>query len=196
MSTKSFLGLLGVVLVLGGSLGGSFVGGIALGKSQGEEVTPNSAPAQPTASPGQQSSGQSDGDSLNQLRQRIQSGQASPEELAQFRQQFQGQLTEGAGGRGFAGRGGLTGTIENIEGNTVTINTLQGPLQATIVEETTIQRFAVGTLADLLAGVRVTVTDQRGEDGTVEASSILIIPGGAGSLPEGGFFRRDRQQQR
>ena len=195
MSTKAFVMLLVAVLILGGSLGGAFAGGVVLGKSQGEEVAQSSLPAQSTSNLGQQSSGQLGQEQLDQFRQQIQSGEFSQQDLDQFRQQFQGQFGQGFAGRGFAGGGGLSGTIEEIQGNTVTVNTSQGPLQATIGADTTIQMFTEGTLADLQAGLRVTVIGQRGEDGTVEARSILITPEGGDGVFEGGLFSGDRQQR-
>ena len=181
MRAKSFMLLVAAVLVLGGSLGGAFVGGIALGKGQGAEAAEIGVMSRPVPGLGQQFSGQSDGASLQQLRQRIQSGQATSEELAELRQQF-------GSGQGFRSRGGLSGTIEAIDGNTVTVNTSQGALRATIGAETTIQMLAEGTLADLLEGMRVTVVGQRGDDGSVQASSIFIAPEGADAFFGGGFF--------
>ena len=67
----------------------------------------------------------------------------------------------------------MTGTIEAIVGNIVTLNTTQGPLEATIGEDTAIQMFAEGTLSDLLTGARITVTGERGEDGTAVATSSV-----------------------
>ncbi len=107
--------------------------------------------------------------------------------MDQFRQQFQGQFGHG-GLQRFAGGGGLSGTIEEIQGNMLIVNTPQGSLQATIGADTTIQMFAEGTLADLQTGLRVTVIGERGEDGTVQASSILLTPEGAGD-----FFSRGSQ---
>ena len=96
-----------------------------------------------------------------------------------------------AGGGGFSG-GGLTGTIEEVQGNTVTVNTPQGPLQASIGTDTVIQLFANGTLADLLVGMRVTVIGQPGADGTVQATSIVLIPEGSTGFLGGDSFFRDR----
>jgi hypothetical protein len=110
---------------------------------------------------------------------------ATTSSLDALRQQFQETLGPG---QDSTGRGGLAGTIESVEGNTVTVNTAQGPLQATIGADTTIQTFAEGTLADLEPGLQVTVTGQRAEDGSVQATSILITPEGAVSFPGGGFF--------
>ncbi|MCH7745263.1 MAG: hypothetical protein IIC84_04235 [Chloroflexi bacterium] len=131
--------------------------------------------------------GQLDQEQLDQLRQQFQ---------GQFgggggNQQFQGQFTQGAGGgQGFGGRGDLTGTVESIVDGIITIETPRGPLQATITDDTTIQRFSQGTLSDLPVGAQVRVTGQQGEDGTFEATSVFMLPedgfgvGGFG----GGFF--------
>ncbi|MBI2164871.1 MAG: hypothetical protein HYU29_00480 [Chloroflexi bacterium] len=176
MVTKGFVALLVAVLVLGGGLGGAFAGGIALGKSQGEKEARSAQPARSTPVSGQQSQ-----------------GQMSQEQLQQMRQQFQGQLGQG-GDQGLMGRGGLTGTVEKIEGNVVTINTAQGPLRATISADTAIQMMSTGTARDLKMGLTVTVVGQRGEDGTVTARSVLITPEGDAGFFGGGFFG-GRQQQ-
>ena len=183
MNTKSFVTLVIAVLVLGGSLGGAFVGGIALGKNQEDDVALNSTSTELPSGTDQQASGQLTQEQLDQLRQQIQSGEFDPENRDQLRQQFQDQFGQGGpGGLGFGGAGGLSGTIEGIEDNTVTINTAQGPLQATIGADTTIQIFVEGTLTDLENGTQVTVRGQRGEDGTVEATSITVTPEGLGGL--------------
>ena len=143
--------------------------------------------------------GQTGQPDLSDLRQRFQSGEITQEELAQLRQQFQGQAGGAQGGQGFGGAGGgqggfggggLAGTVESLDGNTLTINTTQGPLLAALGEETVIQMFAEGSLSDLEVGTRVTVTGQRSEDGTVEAVSILIVPEGGQGFPAGGFGGR------
>jgi hypothetical protein len=180
-TTKAFVSLLIGMLVLGGSLGGAFVGGMALGKSQEAEASQDALPALPSSS----------------LAQGF-SGELSQEERDRFRQQFQAQLgggDQGFTGRGFPGGTGLTGTIERVEGNAVTVNTPQGPLQVTIGADTTIQMFTVGAQEDLLAGVRVTVTGQRGEDSTVQATRILIVPEGEDNLFGGGSPFGGRRQQ-
>ena len=181
MNTKSFMSLIVATLVLGGSLGGAFIGGIALGKSQAEEVSSNSAPISSTDQPTQ---GQ-----LDALREQIQLGQFDPENREQFRQQFQGQFGRGGGGGDGFGGGGLTGLIEEILGDIVTVNTSQGPLLANIGPDTTIQLFTEVTLADLLVGMNITVIGRPGEDGTVQAVSIVLAPeGSAGFLGRGSRF--------
>jgi len=187
MNTKAFVLLLVGVLLLGGSIGGAFAGGIALGKSQGEDVAEGDLAVESTLSLGQQPSGQqtlgqAGQEQMAELRERIRSGQISEEDMAQMREQFLGPV-----GQDFAMRGGLTGAIEEIEGGTITVNTSQGPLQAIVGEDTTIQKFAEVTLSDLLEGMQVTVIGQPGEDGAVEAVSIVVIPEGAGGFMGGGF---------
>ena len=170
MNTKAFASLLVGILLVGAIIGGAFAGGMALGESRGEEEAQSSLQTGSTSG----------------LPEGFQ-GQLTQEQLDQLREQFQGRLGQGAESEGLAGRGGLTGTIEKVEGNTVTINTPQGPLQATIGADTTIQRYTEGTPKDLEEGVQVTVMGQRGEDGTVQATSILITPEGISGFP-GGFF--------
>ena len=168
MNSKAFVLLVVAILVLGGGLGGAFAGGVVVGKGQNEEAPTNSLPQSPS----------------NQTQTPFDPSQLSQEELDQLRDQFQGQRPGGGGtgfdGTGFGVRGGLTGTIDGIEGSVVTVNTSQGPLVATVGADTTIQVTVQGSLEDLKPGVQVTVIGQRGEDGTVQARSILITPEGAG----------------
>ena len=194
MSGKSFFVMLVAVLVLGGGLGGAFVGGIALGKGQDDSETPAAATQQANAgltqAPGNASANGAGQTSLDQIRQRIQSGEVTPEELAQLREQFQGGAG-GAGGAfgGFAGRdgvAGVTGTIESIEGATLTVNTPQGPLRAVIAEDTVVQMFSQVEPEELETGAQVTVLGERGEDGVVTARTIVIAPEGIGGLFGGG----------
>ena len=107
------------------------------------------------------------------------------QEANPLRQQFQNQ----------SHRGGLTGVIEKVDGNIVTVKTSQGPLSATLGADTKIRRFAEGTLSDLQPGMRVTLIGQPGVDGTVEARSVLLNPEDAYAFFNTGFFSWDRQQR-
>ena len=218
--TKPFILILAITIILGGSIGGAFVGGIAVGKNQGEDtVTPVSAATGGQDSQINQAglglpdrdqlrqriqSGDLSQQDIEQLRQSFASGDLSQEELARLREGFtsggtgqpdlgkaprqgQGGAFGGAGGRGFAGR---TGAIEQVEGNTLTVSTEGGTLQAIIGADTTIQLFTEATLAELTEGMRVTVVGQPGEDGTVQALSIIVVPEGQEGLFGGGFTPR------
>ena len=200
MNTKTFISVVAGVLVLGAVIGGSFIGGLLIGKSQEAEAAVSVAPVSQPPGAAQRTSDQTDGQSLGQLRDRIQSGEVSQEDLAQLRQQFQGQFGGGGpgggftGGTRFGGGAGLTGPIEKVEGNTVTVNTAQGPLEATVTSDTVIRQFAQVTINELLAGMEVTVVGAPGEDGAVEAITIVVVPEGQGDLASGGGAFGGRRQ--
>ena len=189
MSNRAFVSLLAAVLVVGAAVGGAFVAGLALGKGQAEETPavslpnpPRAAGAQPPAAP------EGQGTSLVELRERIQSGQATPEEMAQIRQQIQQQLGGGGGGERLgAGFGGLVGTIQSIDRNTITLDTPQGTLVAEVSGDTTIQMTAEVPLTELTTGMRVTMGGERDEDGTFQANNVLVVPEGVAAGPFGGF---------
>ena len=183
MNTKAVLPMVAVAVALAVVAGGAFAGGIALGKSQADDAEATAAADTPPA-------GGTGALDLDALRQQFQSGDFDPDTFAQLQEQFGGGFGGGGGGRRFGGGGegdGLTGTIETIEGDTLTINTPRGPLQADVGPETTIQIFAEGTLADLEAGMRVTVISERAEDGSVIATSITVRPAGDGGFGDGFF---------
>jgi hypothetical protein len=97
--------LVGAV-IWGVTLALAFISGIAVGNSQ-EVAAPASSVAQPIGADGQQ--GQFDPAARDEFRQRVQSGEATQEEIDQFRQRFQ----QGGGQRGqFGGQrpGGQEGT--------------------------------------------------------------------------------------
>ena len=182
MSTKAVLLVVAGIAALAVSAGGAFAGGIAVGKSQadGAAESPSTAVLQPAGGAGSLD--------LDELRRQFQSGEFDPETFAQLQEQFGGQFGGTGGGRRFGGGGdGLFGTIETIEGDTLTIDTARGPLQVAVGPETTIQVFADGTLAELEAGMRVTVTSQRGDDGSVVATSIVVRPEGTDGFGDGLF---------
>lgn len=127
-------------------------------------------------------------DQLNELRQRFQSGEASPEELAQLRQRFQGQGAPGAGPGGFGDGAGLTGTIESVDGSEVTVNTSQGPLPVSVVDSTTIQMLTQATIEELEIGLQVAVVGEQRDDGTITASAIIVSPQGLDGFGRGAGF--------
>ena len=92
------------------------------------------------------------------------------------------------------GQGGLTGVIEKMEGDTVTINTFRGAIPATLEEDTTIGRFTEGVPEELQTGMLITVVGQRGEDGTIIARSVLLNPEDAYGFFDRGFFSEDGRQ--
>lgn len=91
-------------------------------------------------------------------------------------------LGQSSGSQGISSSGGLTGTIEKVEGNTITVNTTRGPIRVTLGQNTLIQKSSPGSASDLQPGQQLTVVGQRAEDGTIQARSILLLPEGATGL--------------
>ena len=178
---KGFTMMLVGMVVLGVALGGAFLGGMAVGGGdEAEAAAPTASLQAPRL--GGQGAATAGGSSLQQLRSRIQSGDLSPEDLAQLRQQFggaggtEGQTGGGAGG--FAAGGRLRGTIESIDDNVLTLNTTQGTLHVTISPDTTIQVTTEAAVTDLSNGMTLTVMGERAEDGTFAAATIFGLPEG------------------
>ena len=90
--------------------------------------------------------------------------------------------------------GGLTGTIQQLDGGALTVTTSQGEAQVTVAGSTTIHQVVPATGEDLSAGETVRVIGQRGDDGTIEAQSIIIIPEGAANLFSAGGRRGEGQR--
>ena len=177
MGNKAFLVLVAIAILLGAGLGGAFAAGVAVGRSQDDGQAANGASTDtPAFTPPRAQEG---------------SLQISPEQIQQFRQ----QLGEGRGfaldgelpfGGGELAARALTGDIESIEGNVITVNTPQGPLQAALSDDTGIQVFSQGTLQDLEVGQQVVIRGERNEEGVMEAIDITVTP--EGDLFGGGFL--------
>jgi hypothetical protein len=110
---------------------------------------------------------------------------ALPQEANQLRGEFQNR----------SHGGGLTGVVERVDGDIVSIDTSQGMVTATLVVDTKIRRFAEGTPSDLQPGMRVTLVGEPGTDGAVEARSILLNPEDAYGFFNTNFFSRDSRQR-
>ena len=211
MSTKAFLTLLVAMLVLGGGVGGAIVGVAALSNGQDEAASPTTLPAASSTSETETSQDEPGEAGLPQPSEQVQAGEPDQETSAQPSEQAQvgepdqetspdPQIGQRPGGQAFEGGDRLAGTIQEIEGGTITINSQQGLLQATVGPDTTIQTFGEGTLADLEIGLQVRVVGQLGEAGTFEAQSLVVTPEGGGGFFGGGFadaggqFDQFRQQ--
>jgi hypothetical protein len=100
-----------------------------------------------------------------------------------FQRQFQGQFpgasgTPQAGQRGtLAQGGGLTGTIEQIEGNTVVITTDAGSVRVQTSDTTLIEKTMSVGVGDLTVGERVIVSGSQNDDGSYTARSIQSLRG-------------------
>lgn len=91
------------------------------------------------------------------------------------------------GGAAIAGRGGTIGTVDSLNGDTLTIRGQDGtPTTVKLDSKTTIHKTVDGTTADLTPGTNVFVTGNKAADGTVTASQISITPAGASPSPGAG----------
>ncbi len=79
-----------------------------------------------------------------------------------------------------------------MEGNTLTITTLRGPVTVTTGDDTTVRKIVGGSLEDLEKGAQIRANGHRDEEGIVKATSITLIPEGAQEI----FGRRGPRQER
>jgi len=102
----------------------------------------------------------------------------------QGRQQFRGPGGQGPGlfgtprpGQGGAGRfgGGIMGTIEAVEGNTLVVTTLEGTIRVQTTDTTLIEKYTAVAVSDLEAGEGVMVSGTRQDDGSYTARSIRVL---------------------
>ena len=123
---------------------------------------------------------------LQQILQRIQSGEMSPEEFMQIAEQLEAQFGGEVGG--FGGMSGTQafGTIQSIDGNAITIETETGAVTANLATDTMISVTSVLDLSELVEGMQVTAFSER-VDGRTTARMIIIEPEGqeAGFGPRG-----------
>jgi hypothetical protein len=168
--TRPFLFLLGLAVVLGVSLGGAFIGGVAFGKGQADATNANIQSVAALGPGGSPAAGFAGGNQPGGFQQRSPAAGGSAQGGGETESR-----SLGPGGDGAAARNGLVGTVATIEGNTVTVDTPQGPAQATLGEDTAITRVAEAAVEDLQVGTQVRVMGEEieGEEG-VMATSVLI----------------------
>jgi len=73
--------------------------------------------------------------------------------------------------------GGILGTIEEIEGNTLVIDTGQETIHVQTTDTTLIEKSMTVTVGDLEIGEQVTVAGSRNDDGSLTARSIRSMRG-------------------
>ena len=153
MKRSTFTAFILSAILLGGIAGGVFVGGVAMGKDQGTEEAQQDIQSQIgqfASLPGQENTEQS-----------------SP-------------ISGGLGGfmpGGLMGGGATMGVVENVEDDTIKINTRQDTISIIIDESTSIQKMGEGSLDDILPGYTITVSGEQQEDESILATSILVVPG-------------------
>lgn len=186
MSNKAFAALVVVFVLIGGALGGAFVGGHELGIRDGKQQVAEAARNGQSALTGQTTQNTQTGQARDSIQATLQArrgqSQGTPGPEATPSQGGVGAV--GQPGAGFTAFGaGTSGTVQKVDGSTVTIDTGNGAtLQVALSADTTIEKTAAGTSADLKAGTRVTVLGQRDASGVVQARAVVIVPEGA-ALP-------------
>ena len=81
-----------------------------------------------------------------------------------------------------AGRGGISGTVQGLEGEVLTVSSPRGELAVTLADGTTIYQVNEATRETLTEGVKVRVSGFRNAEGGVSAQAVIILPEGAENL--------------
>ncbi|MGD1119632.1 MAG: DUF5666 domain-containing protein [Dehalococcoidales bacterium] len=78
-------------------------------------------------------------------------------------------------------RQGIMGTLQSIDGNTLTLTNAQGTqVTVNLDSSTSIQKTVTGTLADLQQGDNLIVTGTADANGNITANTISVRPAGQG----------------
>ena len=157
---KIWIGVAVVLLVVAVG-GGAFWAGMSYGKSQAEQ----------------------DVVGLTQERFEVRGGQfLGPGQLPEG-----GQLPQGGQGptTQFVG-GGVRGTIEAVEGETVVINTDEGLIRVQTTDTTLIQKNMSVGVGDLEIGEAVVVSGPKNDDGSITARSVMSVGAFRFGQPSGG----------
>jgi len=83
----------------------------------------------------------------------------------------------------------MFGTVDSVENGVITVSAVRNssdqnntPMKATVSDKTSITRTTNGAFSDITVGANVLVTGQTGADGTITASSVQVLPPGAGQF--------------
>ena len=182
---RPFVVLLSIAAALGVGLGGAFAGGVALGKSSGTDSQANIT-NEPAGNFSQQSGqfGQGSGGQFQRGSGQGPRGSDTQGELTQSPHPGDGST------QSFGGRNSVSGTVENIDGESITVKTSQGETTATITRDTTINKIAEVSIDELQVGDQVTVIGPVDDSDSITASTIVINPEGLGRFFGSGEFRR------
>jgi len=89
--------------------------------------------------------------------------------------QFPGMVgTPQAGREGAPFGGGIMGTIEAVEGDTLLVTTEEGEVRVHTTETTLIEKYTAVGVGELEVGEQVMVAGSQNDDGSVTARSIRI----------------------
>ena len=149
---KRVLIVLGVLVLVAAAAGGGYVYGTSVGRAQ-----------------------------ANQTRQRFAQERfgAQTNQTPGLRQTPPAGFPGGQGG--LRTGGGIVGTIEAIEGDSLVVNTQEGRIRVRTTDTTLIEKLASVTIKDLKAGEQVMVAGSRNDDGSITARSVQSLRGGQAS---------------
>lgn len=119
------------------------------------------------------------------VEQAVASGRVSQEQAAQLRERLASGSATGGGfvrAGGPPGGGFISGRISDLGPGTMTIDTEAGQVSVTLTQSTRVQRIESPPPAELVAGTTVSVAAERGTDGVVRATAIVVGDAGAGGL--------------
>lgn len=87
---------------------------------------------------------------------------------------------------------GTAGRVVSVQGDVVTIETRQGNVRVNLSSSTTLTKVASATRTDLKEGMTVLVGGQRGNDGTIAATSVTELPQQLAGILTGGGTQQGR----
>ncbi len=123
---------------------------------------------------------------LQQLRDRLRSGELSEEERQEAIQRLRAQFGGGQGGGGFGGGGGAqaVGSIESVGEGIVTVTTELATVTANLGENTNISITSILEPSALTEGAQVSVVSERVDTSTL-ARVINVVPEGQAGFGRG-----------
>ena len=121
---------------------------------------------------------------LEQLRDKLRSGELSAEERQEAIERLRAQFGGGQGGFGGGGGTQAVGSIDSISGGTITVATELASVTASVGEDTNIRITSILEPTALTEGRQVMVFSER-VDGSTLARAITIIPEGQGGFGRG-----------
>ncbi|MBM4430687.1 MAG: hypothetical protein FJ026_10130 [Chloroflexi bacterium] len=74
-----------------------------------------------------------------------------------------------------AADGGLLGSIERIDGNTLVVSTDEGSIRVQASDTTLIEKYMTVEVADLVVGERIIISGSQNDDGSYNARSIQSL---------------------
>ena len=113
----------------------------------------------------------------NQMQQFFQSGgQGQPPGMSNGQAPgMSGNNQQGGPGGQLRGEMGITGKVDRVDGESITITTRMGSQKITLTSDAKVNKPSSGSLDDIKKGTEIFVQGKRDTDGEMEAKTIIII---------------------